>query len=172
MTITKQPNCIFFFIKTIYFQNSGKISRGLCRSWGTSWTDWLLLCTQLNNRNLNCYLSWEQLQPPRCDFVGRIMVAPYLLRSSVEHSVKFKGLSVTTGPYELSVYSIIYWSFLINENHKNNLVVFFLNKNCWLPEFWQHLLWTLRIWGTISSDAFLLCTGLKIIILNCYLSWE
>ena len=48
---------------------------------------------------MNCYFSWEQLQPPSCDSAGRIMVTLFLLRSSVEHSVKFKELSVTTGSY-------------------------------------------------------------------------
>ena len=41
----------------------------------------------------------EQLQPPSCDSARRIMVALCLLRSSVEDSVKFKELSVTTDSY-------------------------------------------------------------------------
>ena len=144
MTITRTTYLYFFLIKTVDFQNSDNISCGLCRIWGTSLTDWFLLCTGIKIIILNCYFLLEQLQPPRCDFAGSIMVDLCLLRSSVEHSVKFKELSVTTGSYKLSMYSIIYWTSAINDSHKNNLLVFFLDKNCWLPEFWPHLLCTLQ----------------------------
>ena len=66
---------------------------------GTSLSDWFSLCTGIKIIILNCYFLLEQLKPPRCDFVGRIMVDLFLLRSSIEHSVKFKELSVTTGSY-------------------------------------------------------------------------
>ena len=49
--------------------------------------------------NFESLFLLEQLQPPSCDFVGRIMVDLCLLRSSVEHSVKFKELIHTTGSY-------------------------------------------------------------------------
>ena len=155
------------------FKNSDNISCGLCRNWGTSLSDWFLPCTGLKIIIWKCYFSLEQLQPPTCDFVGRIMVDLCLLRSSVEHSVKFKELSVTTGCYKLSVYSIIYWSFLINDNQKNNLVVFFVEKKT--VDFQNsHKISFLHctICGTSLSDWFLLCTGLKIIIWNCYLALE
>ena len=73
-------------------------------------------------------------------------------------------------------------SFLINDNHKNNLVVFFLGKNCWLPEFWQHLLWNLQnlrncwaqceIYGTECHYWFLLIFCVQYNILNFSYQWQ
>ena len=164
MTTTRTTQLYFFFIKTVDFENSDNISCAFCRIWGTSLSDWFLPYTGIKIIIWNCYFSLEQLQPPTCDFVGRIMVDLCLLRSSVELSVKFKELSVTTGSYYLSVYSIIYWSSPINDNHKNNLVVFFLIKTVDFENSDNISCGLCRIWGTSSTHWFLLYTGLKIII--------